>query len=257
MQQGLASLVFGLLGGAIGAVLVTYVFGPAADGGDPGSGADGGGDTALVKRLDAIEDLLESRGLYAARLEGRTPDAGGPGGAAAADGDEVLKAQMTRLFDEAVKARVEETVAAKWEALKKEEQEGEEEPGRKRLPLADVAREVGLSGAEEDELRQIYADAERKMMELMAGEDGDIEDVKRDIESFRDDESQRPALMQKYLPKFMTNIGGIMAIESEKATKVREAVGPEKAAQLGEYDIVEESPLNLNASMRVESREGR
>lgn len=262
MRKGLGALVVGLIGGALAAVVILYVVKPPGDGAISASG-DLRGNPAVLERLDRIEALLEQRGLLTARLEGRAegPDGTAPGarGEAAARLEAGIAERVDEVLQEKVKPYVDTAVQEKWDELqaKKDDDEQPGRRGRRRMALADVAREVGLSAREEDDLRRIFANAENKLYELFAKPDGDVEQVKRDLEAFKTDPTARPQLMGKYVPKMLKNIGEVMAIEQEKNAAVVEAVGEERAAELSGYNIEEANPLDMNAEMRVEARDGR
>ena len=261
MKQGLGALLVGLVESTITAFVVTYVVKPAGDGGASDAG-DVRGSPAVLERLDRIEALLEQRGLLTARLEGRAGEAGEAaldpeGGLVRLDAG--IAERLDKVLDEKVKPYVDTAVQEKWDELqeKKEESAPAAPRRRKRMPLADVAREIGLSAREEDDLRRIYAESENKMYELFAKPDGDVQQVKRDLETFKTDKAARPKLVGKYMPKMIQNMGEMMAIEQEKNDRIVQTVGPERADELSRYDIEEANPFDMNAEMRVEARDGR
>ncbi len=253
MRNAIVSLVLGLVGGGLGAFLVTQAQGEKA--GPPASQPAAAREASdLVARIERLEALAPLRGEDGASLQGRAT------GVTAAEVEALVPTLEDSLL-ERIQPRVEEVVTAKWEALKESSSEqdeaGSRRGGRRRLPLAEVAAEIGISAGDEDELRRIYKDSEERMIQLMAGEDGDVEQVRRDIELATNDESLRPQMMAKYVPKFMKNVGEIMSIEADKQTRIQETLGPEKAAEYQRYDVVEGRPFGLGGSMRVEARAGR
>lgn len=252
MKYALLSIVLGLLGGVAGA------FGAQAllerENSTSGDG-DLAADRTLSARLDRLEEAMEVRGLLTARLEGRAETAGGT--AQTGLSEEVLQAYeeaLAKRLEPRVKSQVEEAVR------ELEEEKGDEEGGRRgrrgrpRKDLAEVAREVGLSASEEDELRRIYADSQNKLFAMMAGPDGDVEQVRQDFEAFRNDETKRPQLMQRYMPKFFSNIGGMMQVRTEQQQAIVNTVGEDKAAELQGFDIVEANPMGMDLNMSARTR---
>jgi len=237
-----------------------WVFSQTQGQGAGASSADGTGDAALLG--EQIADL--QRELRDLKNPPATLGANAPAGLAASapDQDAVVEAVLAK-----VDARVDERVATKMGEMASTDEEpmaGMRMPrrGRKRMNLADAAKELELSGNEEDELRRIYDESMNRFMKLAAGPDGDIEDVKRDLESMRKDPAGARGMMMKYVPNMMKNIGEVMAISSEREAAVVKAVGPEKAKRLNsEFDIVEANPMGrsfrVGASMESEMPRGR
>jgi len=251
MKYALISAVLGLLGGVAGA------FGARALLDRQATGETGGGDLAaertLGERLDRLEEALEARGLLTARLEGRAED--GPALARLAVSEEVL-AQYEEVLAKRLEPRVKSQVEQAVKDLKEAEDEGGRRGrrGRPRKELAEVAREIGLSAGEEDELRRIYADSQSKMFEMIAGPNGDVEQVKNDFAAFKDDETKRPQLMQKYMPKFFSNIGNLMQAQAAQQQAIVDTVGEERASELRGFDIVEANPMGMDLNMSARSR---
>lgn len=262
MQHALGAILLGLLGGVIGAVGVGIFWQPAAPTDATASMGDAREVAALQQQLEDLQKDLEKRGLLSLRLEG-AGDAEADVTHGAAAGDDVvtraaLTKQMNEVFEETLQPKIEAAVEEKFDELaSRDDPAPEPRQRKKRMALADVAAEVGLSAGEEDALRQIYANSTDRFLKMMAGPEGDVEQVKQDFEAFRSDEKQRPTLMKKYVPRFITNVGEMMAIEADKETQVREAVGDEKADALDAFNIEEESPFDLGGSMRFEARGGR
>ena len=154
-----------------------------------------------------------------------------------------------------VEARVDERMASQLaEKAQKEESAGEgpgqRRRGRKRVSLADAAKALELSGQEEDELRRIYDASMNRFLKLAAGPEGDLEAVKRDIESVRDNPAGARGVMMKYLPNMMKDIGEVMAISTEREAAVVKAVGADKARRLNsEFNVEEANPMGQGFSM--------
>ena len=246
MKYALVSIVLGLLGGVVGAVGARAWLDREAS--DEAGGGDLASERSLGDRLDRLEEALEARGLLTARLEGSGEERTLPSDLALPE--EVL-ARYEEILAKRLEPRVQSQVEEAVQALKEKEEEGGRRGrrGRPRKELAEVAREIGLSAGEEDALRRIYADTQDRLFKMMAGPDGDVEQVKRDFTAFKEDETKRPQLVQKYMPKFVSNLGNLMAVEGERQQAVVEAVGEDKAALLGGYDIVEANPMGMDFNM--------
>jgi len=249
MKYALLSVVLGVLGGALGAAGLHALHEPEAR--TDGDGGDLAASRALSERLDRLEAAMESRGLLTARLEGRTTE----GGLATLPPEErealldEYEAALAERLEPHVKTQVEAAVKALTEKKPDETPRGMR--GRPRKELAEVAAEIGLSASEEDALRRIYADSEEKIFAIMAKPDGDVEQVRRDIDAFKNDAAARPKLVQKYMPKFLMNVGDMMAVEQERQTAIVEAVGEDKAAQLNRYDVVEANPIDMSVGFQA------
>ncbi|MHC5010831.1 MAG: hypothetical protein ACYTG6_07770 [Planctomycetota bacterium] len=248
MQQALIALVVGLVAGAAGAYLFDLARNDASGGGRSEPLGDARGRQELLERLDALEarlPLVTASG--GTTLQGRAEPPSE--GALTPTAEEALAARL--------EARLEARMEEKWEELAATQEEGggEEERGssRRRLPLAEVAVEMGLSGSEEDALRRIYRDTQDKMLALFAEPDQTVDDLRRELEAAIEDPSKQQALMAKYLPKMMPKLGDLMAIELDKENQIQELLGAERAAELGHYNIVEERPFGFGGDMRFEA----
>lgn len=265
MERFLFGLVAGLLGGAGGSLAVHLLL-PRGDA-PVALEADAG----LAQRLDRIERALApERGAgptlsarpedtLTARLEriegllasARAPVAGPSTAASLADpslADPATVAALRRAVGEELEARL----GALKEAATKEKPA---EPKKKRTTLAEAAKEVDLSTAEEAELRKIYADHQEKTLKLVAGPDGDVEGVRRDLEEAKRDPKKRSTVMMKYMPRLMPKLGEFMTLEIEKQTAIQTAVGPDKAGRLESgFNLVEDNPLGGDEDFQIEAR---
>lgn len=255
MKQFLFVIV--ALAAGFGGAFAFQQFGPATSGDGAGDGADA---SLLRERMADLERRLDAVGEPSPSL--RTAGAA-PGTGAAADADAVVTAVLAKLDE-----RVDERVTEKFESLQAEAGSANETPGgsfrarRKRMKLEDAARELELSAGEEDELRRIYKDTMDRMLKLAAGENGDVEAVKRDLEAARANPATGQALMMKYLPNMMKNMGEVIAITTEREAAVVKAIGPDKARRLNsEFDVVEANPIGggfrVGASVEREMPDGR
>ena len=250
MGSGSLGLVAGLLGGIGGALVVHYLVPPRepsapaavpevltrpAEGApDPARGPvlAGRGDEALAARLERIERLLAQR-------------AEAPGAATDPASVAVLRKALAEELDQRLGAL--ESRAAGKDAKPPE-------PKKKRVTLGEAARALELTSAEEAELRRIYAESQEKFLKIVAGPDGDVEAVRRDVEDAKTDPKKRNLVMAKYMPKVLPRIGEFLQVGMEQDAAVQAALGPDKAARLDSgFDVIEANPLGGDAEMRIET----
>ena len=242
MNNTVIAAIVALVAGFGGAWLFGQVGGSSAATGE----AEGTGDADLLR--EQIADL--KRELQAIKNPPETLSASAPAGVRGGASEEAVVEAVLAKLDERVDARVEK----KFESMAASEDEGVSirtgsgrRGGRKRVSLEDAARELELSAAEEDELRRIYDESLNKFMKLAAGPDGDVEDVKRDLEQMRKDPASARTLMMKYVPNMMSNIGKVMSISTERQAAVEKAIGVDKARRLNsEFDVIEANPMGGN-----------
>lgn len=239
-------LLSGLLGGVLGGLLypalheadapapLPHRAAPAPDA-PPPAPAPGGpalaapGLEARIARLEAALERIEAR-------LGAAP--GAAAGAAGPDEAPTLEGLAARL------AVLEERVAQPSEAPA--------EPERRRVTLAEAARELGLSAGEEHSLRQIYAEYLDKACALVAVEPETAADVRRELEDARNRPERVGALTTKYLPRLLNRFGDFIALEAERQGRIQETLGAERAALLGErYDVEEANPLGMGGGWSV------
>lgn len=248
MAEKILVLALGLLGGVAGALGTSWLVKGTTEGG--GGSAVARGDADLALRLERLEARLgaEAGPLLAGR--GAEPAAGASEALPSAALSPVAEAALVQRLT----PQVEAIAARKVEALQKEKEQAQEQKDAPKpaVTLAEAAAKIGLSAREEDALRQVYRDYEERMLKIVAGEDGDLAELQRDLETAKTDEGARPKLMQKYLPRVLPKLGEVMALEFEKQARIQEALG-EKASRLDEFDIQESHPFGIGGSMRVEA----
>ena len=127
---------------------------------------------------------------------------------------------------------------------------------QRRVSLAEAARELELTAAQETEVRLAHEAAVEKMLKLFAEPESDAETLRRELLAAKDDPAKKMALVTKQLPKLMTKLGDVMAIEAERESRIVEAVGPEKAAKLEDYNLEEQDPFGLGTNVNVGVRAG-
>jgi hypothetical protein len=253
MVNWISAFLLALVGGAAGALAVGLVRGASGtpQAAPPAERGTASGDVAA--RLQRIEDALARLDERSERrLQGRAPTAGA--GLATGDGTQPSAAEAALL--DRIEARVADTMEAKWKELGEKQPPKPPEKEKKRLPLADVAAEMDLTASEEASLRQIYAESQDKMYEILTNEGEDPQAIRREIESAKDDPKQRQQLILKYMPRVIPKLGDFMSLEAQKQQRIQTLLGPERAARLDDYDIIEENPLGIggNTVVRTEVR---
>jgi hypothetical protein len=244
----LLSLLAGFVGGVVGAAGVHLAM---RDRGSPA--ADDDADRArLAAAVAALERRLAPPGLAAGAPEdgaGRAapPAPASPGIVArgdvsvttSKDGRVTLSADEIRLIaSEAADAALEKRSA--------KEKEAEKAEARKKATLAEASRELGLSAAQENELRAAYAEATEKYVKLFAEPEQTPDELRRELESIRNDPAKKTALTIKMMPKLMSKLGDVMAVEAAKEARVTKAVGTEKMAAYRKFKIAEEDPFGFD-----------
>jgi len=245
MNQTLLALIVGLIAGVAGAFTVNLL-----QGGSAGGGSNTVDWQPIQDRLDGIERRLQASssapGTLATRAAGGEPSTGA-GRVLNSAGDEVMEALLAKIDE-----RVGKTVEQKLEQARAEEGEsdsprrGRRRRSRKRVSLADAARELELTGQQEDELRRIFESSQQRFFKLMAGPDGDVEEVKREVMEAAKTPGGAQKLIPKYMPKVVSNIGELMAIQAERESAVQKTLGPEKAQKFNnDYSVEEDDILGL------------
>jgi hypothetical protein len=248
MDRWLIALIAGIVGGAAGSLAVGLV-----SKAEPSAPSHSAAEESLLREVRDRLAALEARGSGPS-LAGATPAAsGGSGAAAAADptfaaGGAVGVRPVGREEIEAIAARAAELAIEKQEGRKKEEAKANE---RKKLTLAEAARELELTTSQEEELRRIYADATDKALKMMAEPESDAETLRRELDAAKDDPAKKSAITMRLLPKFFTKLGDVMAIETEKNARVVKTLGKEKAAKFERFQIAEEDPWGIGDSIMV------
>ena len=239
-----------------------WAFGQMGDSAGSDGDVAGAGDADLLR--EQVADL--KREIELLKNPPATLGADAPVGVRTASGDQaaVVEAVLEKL-DERVDARVAtkmQELAASDDAQPARRGPWGRGSSRKRVSLEDAARELELSAAEEDELRRIYDESMNRFMKLAAGPDGDVEDVKRDLEEMKKNPAGARGMMMKYVPNMMKNIGEVMTISTERQAAVEKAIGKDKARRLNsEFDVIEANPMGqtfrVGASMGSEMPSGR
>ena len=254
MDRFLTALLAGLVGGVAGSLAVHYLVEKPADVRSSETDA----------RLDRLRDAIqESRAQVggppssgspapAAGLQtgggaptlgpllapGSPPPAGGSlaTGASASD----LEALVARAAERAAEAVLEKQ-AAKAEAEKPQP--------KKAASLAEVAHEMGLTGAQETEIREAYREATDRALKILAEPDGDTEAIRKELAEAKGNEGKRTAMMMKYVPKFLPKIGEFMVIQSDRDARIHKALGSdENVDKYEKYQVAEEDPFGFGGS---------
>jgi hypothetical protein len=251
MERWFPALLVGLLGGAGGALAVHLLL-PGRGGSESAAETDG----TLATQLARVESAVQALAARGPTLEAAA--------AKASAADAASQAEHVATLRKAVREELATVLDQRLDKLKEAGGEGAARAGRggperKRATLAEAAPDLGLTRAEEDELRRIYGESQEKMMRLAAGEGGDVEAVRRDVEDAKRDPKKRQPLLFKYMPKMLPNLGEFMQVTMEQEAAVVAAVGQERAERIQrEFDLVEANPIGVGGEMRVNARaEGR
>lgn len=248
MDRWIVALLVGLLGGVGGALAVNLLLPPKAAA--PEGGSEAG--SALATQLARLEPALRALESSGPTLEGAPLRAGAAGvpldAAQMADLRKAVREELATVIDQ----RIDKLKPAGGEAAAPA---ARRESEKKRVSLADASRALDLSASEEDALRRIYAESQEKMMRLVAGDGGDVEAVRREVDEARRDPKKRQGLVFKYMPKMLPKLGEFIQVGMEQEAAIAEAVGPDKAERLQrEFDVEEANPLGVGGEMRVNAR---
>jgi hypothetical protein len=241
MDRILLSLLLGVVGGVAGAVGVDLVRGAPAESPESSAAAPTR-DADLLARLDRIEAALQAPPVLEAAPAEPPPLA------------TVHAAETLRRIDERI-AAMEKRMSEGFRPQGPSEEEAQaRRPARRRVALAEISGEVGLTRAEEGELRRIYEETYEKALALLAQPDGDPAEIRREVEEMAKTDPGREALGLKYLPKFIGKIGEFVTLDGERRNRIRTAVGADKASKLEGYDLVEANPLGIGTRVGMEVR---
>jgi hypothetical protein len=247
VNQVTLSILVGLLAGVGGAFAVELVRADAPSGAGPAPAADL---SALLERLDRMEARLGQGALAAApTLRGSAGEgADESGGLAIADLD-ALAARLQERLEPALGRKVAESVdeaLGSGDGARVRISAGQKRPKKKKATLAEAAADLGLSREEEDAVRRIAGETTDAFFKLLAGKDGSVEDVRREFEEAGQDPAQKAALGAKYMPKVFGNIGGLISLGLTHDSRMKTAVGPEKARKLDkDYRLTDLDPYGL------------
>lgn len=168
-------------------------------------------------------------------------------------GGDAMEKLLARI-DERVSAAVERRL----EELKESAKVKVKKPKKRRVRLAEAARELELSAQQEDDLQRIYETFHTSLFKIAAGKDGDPEEVRREVAAVRGDPMRARSVAETYLTRVLQDIGGMTTAQSKRLEAIREVLGAEKARRLSsEFDIMEGSLLGIfgGASPAVEARD--
>ncbi len=255
MRNAPLALVLGLVGGLLGAFAAQALglLPPPPRAESAATARPPGPSPEVLARLGALEEKAAARERVAAEAEPTLKGRGlEPPAPVVADR---LAPQAEALVLERLQPEIDEAVSRQVEKAFKEREA--KTKGKPAVTLAEAAEKLGLSANEEDAIRAVYHDLEEKMLRLVAGDDGDPEEIRHEIEAAKGNKAKEQALQMKYMPRVFSKIPQLIALEGEKQTRIAEAVGEEKAQQLGDYDIQESHPFGIGGNIRMEARATR
>lgn len=116
--------------------------------------------------------------------------------------------------------------------------EGPEEtvPARRPRPLEEVAAEVGLSSAEEANLRIILRESEEEMLTTLFG-DRPLNDIMNDIRDAMNDPKLQERMAGEVVQNAIANIGTLMTLERRRDEKIENLLGEERAEEFGRHEV--------------------
>jgi hypothetical protein len=250
-------LLAGLLGGAAGAVAVRYVAPPpAGEVRAESAGARLSADEVreIVAEIRRQTEHPATASLGSARAGGdapasRPPLDGGtgvvPGATPGTAGTSVavspeIEALVARAAEKAAQAAIERQ-AAKAKA--------EEPAPKKSATLAEVAHEIGLSAAQETEIREAYREATDRALKLMSEPDGDPEALRKELTDAKGDRGKITAITFKYMPKLLGKLPEFMSLQSDRDARIHKALGSEdKVDEYERYSVAEEDPFGFGGA---------
>lgn len=257
MSRFAVPFVAALLGGAAGTFAVqrlappTTTSAPAA--GDAATDGDVKAELAAIRRWLERPGAIGAPGTLAATpgpAGGAAAGAHGAGSGAADGARPLTSADLEAAVAKAVEATLEKRAEADKAAA------AAEKAPKPRKSLAEVARELNLSSAQEDAVRQAYREAGDRLLKVMAEPESDADTLRRELEAAKGDQGKTMGLVTKYMPKFITKLGDVMSIQAERDEKIRKAVGDDNAHRLDDFRIEEEDPFGLDGNVSVGVRAG-
>ena len=254
MSRFAVPFVAALLGASAGTYAVlrfappTLPATPAA--GETATDGDVKAELAAIRRWLERPGAVGVPGTLAASPAGSAATDTSAKGAAADGSRPITAADLEAALAKAVEATLEKRAEADKAAA------AAEKAPKPRKPLAEVARELNLSSAQEDEVRQAYREATDRLLKVMAEPETDAESLRRELEAAKGDQGKTMGLVTKYMPKFITKLGDVMSIQMERDAKIRKAVGNDTAGKLEGYRIEEEDPFGLDGDVSVGVRAG-
>ena len=252
MAQPLVVFLAGLLGGGLGAAAALKWMPPAH--GAPEVTPENRGLDEVKEQLAELRKLLDRPGLAAAPAAAARPAHSATAGEAAATGSgpgkpgaplpPMTAADLSALIEEAATKAMEKREVAN--AAKQEAAEPV-----KRVPLSQAARELGLTAAQETDVRQAYADSVESFLKVIAEPESDVETLRREMIAAKDDPAKKAEITGKMLPKLFTKLGDVMKIEADRTRKINTAIGAENAKKLKGMKLEEEDPFGLDENISV------
>ena len=246
MRQIVVPFVAALLGGGVGAFAATHWLPGTRAGAVAPSGETGAA-------LDAMrEQWNEWRIQYDRPRELAAPVTSGPitrSGAGSATS--LADATTTPAASAALEAAIEKAVAAGIESARKKDPAtfGPPPPDpKKHATVAEIARDLSLSSAQEDDIRRAYTESTEKFLKLLAEPDSTPDALRRELDEAKGDAGKRAGLMMKYMPKMLGKLGEVIAIQSDRDQRIHKALGAENVPKYAKYKVAEEDPFGLDGS---------
>ena len=189
---------------------------------------------AIEERMDTIDRRMERSRRQSTERAAPTPvspsTAAGPNGAlpaTAPDGTAyVSRAELDTMLQELRSAPSATSVDVVEEAVQV----------RRPRPLEEVAAEVGLSSAEEANLRIILRESEEEMLTTLFG-DRPLNDIMNDIRDAMNDPKLQERMAGEVVQNAIANIVTLMTLERRRDEKIENLLGEERAEEFGRHEV--------------------
>ncbi len=96
------------------------------------------------------------------------------------------------------------------------------------LPLSEIARELGLTSQEENQLRELEEDLASKALELFVDEGESVASFKERIATAQGDRTKTEALQASVVSKMVTNIPKVFQLKQQRSRKGEELLGKDR-----------------------------
>ncbi len=117
---------------------------------------------------------------------------------------------------------------------------------KKKVTLAEVARELEMTQSEEEAIRELAEEFSDKMIGLLTTEDETKEQVIEELQAAKDDPTKQMALMGKYMGRAMTNLPKLMETMGSLQTRGVKILGAERWGKFErDYEVTDLDPYGL------------
>ena len=249
MRQVVVPFVAALVGGGVGAFGATHWMPAERLGSNPPAAESGSANDDLREQIRELKSQLDRpRELAAPPTSHNAPGAGaGPlSGSPESGGTSPSPAASAALA-----ASIKEAVAAGIAEARTKDPGAfgpPAPPPKKKASLAEIARDLNLSSAQEDDIRRAYADSTEKFLKLLADPDSTPDAIRRELDEAKGDPAKRAGIMIKYMPKMLGKLGDVISVQTERTQRIHKALGAENVPKFDKYKVAEEDPFGLDGA---------